>query len=257
MTNKQKLAQQKLLQQRLIQRKLIRPLPCKNKRACSKGIAQILNGNPISEMIKANKSSNSGIKNKYSATSNTSSIIGGTGKISRIGGIAGITSLEFIKLTNSWKEIVGDALAQNTAPGKIQQHQLIIYTKHSTYSHQLTYLVKEIKEKIHMHFPSLKKAFSEIKFITQTNFFQKKSTTLTPISSPLGNSTTTAAAVAAAVVAAENREKFLHPHSPHYKKAQREAAQQFANVQDEKIRNLLISICLKIKLAPDKWPKDK
>jgi hypothetical protein len=129
-------------------------------------------------------------------------------------------TFDFINLIKSWPEIIGAQLSQVTSPLKIKGDSLIIISKHSSYSQNISFLSEEIKRKIFVLFPELKKIIKKLNFQTQENFFDQK---VNPMKSELV------------------KPKF-HPQDPRFKILQTQAETLFSDVEDEDLKKMMISI---------------
>jgi len=129
-------------------------------------------------------------------------------------------TFDFLELVQKWPEIIGPAFAKVTSPLKIKGDSLIIVTTHSSYSHNISYLSEELKQKIFVLFPALKPVIKKLNFQTQENFFQQKK--------------------------AEEAKKpaipKLHPQDPRYKVMKQEADRLFGDIEETELRELMMSI---------------
>ena len=130
-------------------------------------------------------------------------------------------TFDFLELVKKWPQIVGPKMAPVTGPLKIQQGSLFVITKHASYSHELSYLAEEIKKEIFKVLPQLSPIIKKITFRTQESFFQEK-----------------------ARLTEETKLKVnkIHPQSPQYKLLKHEAERIFADVTDEDLKKIMISI---------------
>ncbi|MBF0297185.1 MAG: DUF721 domain-containing protein [Oligoflexia bacterium] len=150
---------------------------------------------------------------------------------------------DFLSLVNGWSEIVGEMLAKNTTPLKIQNSTLIITTRHAAFALELSFIAEKIKEKIWAKYPILKKSFLKINFLHSENYF---------LNDNFENSEKEKEKIKK-----EEREKrenkfFIkgskrnkdkyHQFSPEYRRALKEAERNFEEITDEKMRTLLISL---------------
>ncbi|MBP9673794.1 MAG: DUF721 domain-containing protein [Bacteriovoracaceae bacterium] len=78
--------------------------------------------------------------------------------------------MDFFLILKNWPSIVGDMLAQNTSPLKLTHGTLTIATKHTTYSHALSFISPQILQKIQASFPKLN--VTQIKFMAVESFFK-------------------------------------------------------------------------------------
>jgi hypothetical protein len=129
-------------------------------------------------------------------------------------------TFDFLELIASWPQIVGEALSKVTSPLKIKGDSLIIVSKHSSYSQNISFLSEEIKENIFKLFPKLRIVIKKLNFQTQENFFHQK----------------------------EDQRKNedvitrYHPQDPAYKILKIEAEKLFSNLEDQELKNLLVSL---------------
>ena len=127
----------------------------------------------------------------------------------------------------------------HTSPLKISSRKLIIITKHSALSHQLSFLTEIILEKIYSHYPILKKKIDGLAYRTSDIFFQKRAPV--PGLRPEDNQGPRKA-----------RGETLNPellqnnhqsiHSPHRKQLKNRAIKMFDFVEDPEIRGLMESL---------------
>jgi hypothetical protein len=129
-------------------------------------------------------------------------------------------TFDFLNLIKKWPEIVGEKLASVTSPLRLRGQTLMIVTKHSIYSQELSFLGETIKKEIFKFFPELKSIIEKINFQTQESFFNEKKEVQ-------GKSTL---------------ELKIHPQSPIYKKLNVEAERLFADVEDQDLKKILVSI---------------
>lgn len=129
-------------------------------------------------------------------------------------------TFDFLELIKRWPEIIGDKLSGVTSPLKIKGDSLIIISKHSSYSQNISFLSEEIKIKIFHLFPELRPVIKRINFLTQENFFNDKS--LVNESKPTSHKP--------------------HPQDPKFKILKIEAERLFFDVEDKELKEMLISI---------------
>jgi hypothetical protein len=130
-------------------------------------------------------------------------------------------TFDFIDLINSWPQIVGDKLSRVTSPLKIKIDSLVVLTKHSIFSQELSYLQEEIKKEIFLKFPRLKNIIKKISFFTSESYFK---TIVEQETTNLLNS------------------KKLHPMSPEYRVKKNLAEKVFTHIEDKDLKELLISL---------------
>lgn len=130
---------------------------------------------------------------------------------------------DFIHLVQSWEDIVGPMLASNTIPLKIQNGQLIVLTKHAIFSQELGFMTPIILKKITQRFPKFKNQAKKIKFVTSEKYFnvpiEKKSPT-------------------------PKHSNIQHAFSPEYQRKKILANKAFSEIEDEELKDLLISLYL-------------
>lgn len=129
-------------------------------------------------------------------------------------------TFDFLNLIKKWPDIVGEKLSKVTSPLRLRGNSLIIVTKHSIYSQELSFLGETIKKEIFKQFPELKPIIEKINFQTQESFFYNKEELINSIQEIPG----------------------LHPQSPVYKRLKLEAEKIFIDEQDPELKTLLISI---------------
>lgn len=134
-------------------------------------------------------------------------------------------TFDFLELVKKWPEIIGEKLSTVTSPLKIKGDSLIILAKHSGYSNAILDLSEDIKLKIFTLFPALKPIIKKLNFQTQESFFNH--------------------------VQAQEAKKVvipkMHPQDPRFKLVKMEAERLFADVQDEDLRLMMISIYIQTK----------
>lgn len=135
-------------------------------------------------------------------------------------------TFDFLDLIKRWPEIVGPKLALVTAPLKIRSDSLCVITKHSVYSQELSFLAEPIKSEIFKIFPNLKPIIKKLVFQTQEGFFAQKSQQEKESSAAIQK---------------------LHPQSPKYKILKQEAERLFGDVEDQELKEVLISIFIQSK----------
>lgn len=131
-------------------------------------------------------------------------------------------TFDFIDLVKRWPDIVGPKMAKVTSPLKLKNDSLFVVTTHSTYSHELSYLSEDIKVAIFKALPELRNIIKKIVYETQEGYFRERDK-----------------------VTAEKIEQMkprLHPQSPQYKIRKAEADRLFSGIEDEELRNMMISI---------------
>jgi hypothetical protein len=134
-------------------------------------------------------------------------------------------TFDFLELVKKWPDIIGPALSKVTSPLKIKGDSLIIMSKHASYSQNISFLSEDIKVKIFALFPQLKPVIKKLNFQTQESFFNQQ------------------------IVEEEKKiapPKF-HPQDPRYKILKLEAERLFADVEDQELKSMMISIYMQSK----------
>jgi hypothetical protein len=129
-------------------------------------------------------------------------------------------TFDFLELVKKWPEIIGPKLSSVTSPLKIKGDSLIIMSKHSSYSQNISFLSEEIKQKVFVLFPQLKPIIKKLNFLTQESFFnyqEKEEAKKTAVPK-------------------------MHPQDPRYKILKQEAERLFSDVPDIELKTILISI---------------
>ena len=136
-------------------------------------------------------------------------------------------SFDFLSLRRAWKEISGDKLSQHTIPLKNQNGTLIVLSNHSAFANELSFMELPLKKKIFERFPSLEKSIKSIKFIVDSTHFDRQY---------------------AQFVAPLEKEKVnqLHPYSPEYKRLKKEAEMMFGDLEDQELKERMISLYLQL-----------
>ena len=134
-------------------------------------------------------------------------------------------SFDFFQLIKNWQDIVGEQLACHTYPMKIRNKSLIILTKHAIYSQELSFLSEDIKKKIFKKYPTLRTHIERLQYVASNTFFleleQKQE------------------------VKFEEEEEKRHRYDPQYREKLAQAQKKFADIEDEELREIIISLSLK------------
>ncbi len=130
-------------------------------------------------------------------------------------------TFDFLDLLKKWSDIVGHPLSRVTTPLKIKFDALIILTRHSAYSQELSFLQEEIKLQIFKEFPELKKVIKKILFQTDEQFFRNKERIEQKLSP---------------------QKSILHPMSPEFRIKKSQGEKLFNHINDEELRKILVSI---------------
>ncbi len=136
-------------------------------------------------------------------------------------------SLEFIRLTQEWEKIVGLFLSKNSNPLKILGKTLIILTRHSIFSQELSFMSETLKQKIGQEFPKLKNKIDSIKYQVTPQFFEMKSNQVE---------------IEQKVEAKKNQR--FHAFSPTNRKLREKVNQEFGEISDPELKELLTSLFL-------------
>ena len=142
---------------------------------------------------------------------------------------------DFIQLIRTWPTLIGKGMAKNTLPLKIESKELIILTKHSAVSQELSFMEKVIKQKIFDAFPPLKQSIKRIRFQCNPSFFEITSRKQKSLKEKSVESTT-------------DQTPKLHPYSPEYQQFKREAEKNLEHISDSDLKETLISIYIQNKL---------
>jgi hypothetical protein len=134
-------------------------------------------------------------------------------------------TFDFLVLVKRWPDIIGEKLASVTSPLKIKGDTLVILSKHASYSQNISFLSEEIKQKIFLLFPELKKIIKKLNFQTQESFF-----TTGPGSEDF-----------------KTQPPKYHPQDPRLKVMRSEAERIFSEVSDPELKKILISIYIQSK----------
>ncbi len=137
----------------------------------------------------------------------------------------------FLELVERWPEIVGERMSQFTVPLKNHYSVLTILTNHSAFSQQLGFMEEVLKKKIYEAFPDMEGKIKSIKFQTNSAHFEQqmkqKKTSI--------------------VKKEKAKQTTLHPYSPQYKKLKSEAEELLDSLEDEDVKNSLVSLYVQMK----------
>lgn len=145
---------------------------------------------------------------------------------------------DFLTLIARWHEVVGEKLAKVTVPLKNQNKTLTVLTNHSGYSQSLSMMEETIKAKIFAIFPELKGKIGRLNFIVSTQHFDKQRDDLYQRASAHKSE-----------VVNQKKTQTLHPQSPQYKALKKEALEQFSDLDDDELKEQMISIYIQNKSA--------
>ena len=138
----------------------------------------------------------------------------------------------FLNLVEAWESIVGSHLAQHTLPIKNVRKTLTIISDHPAYSQQLSFLQTQLIKKIIESFPGLQGHIKQIRFQTNSHFFQQKKATIE-----------------------KNQRKTprWHQFSPEIIRLKKEIQEHLKNIDDPELVRLLTSLYIQKK---PKAPKE-
>lgn len=140
---------------------------------------------------------------------------------------------DFLELIERWEEIVGPKLSKVTVPLKNQNQTLTILTNHSAYSQALSYMEDTLKKKLFNAFPLLKTKIKKFNFQVSTAHFDKMKADLEK-----------RANIGKKSVVQQKQQTTFHPQNPQYKKMKAQAEAEFSFIDDEEIRQKMVSIFL-------------
>lgn len=140
-------------------------------------------------------------------------------------------NFDFLKLIQKWPEIVGEKLAQETAPLKNRSKTLTVLTRHAAFSQQISFMEGPLRKKIIEFFPALEGKIERINFISNPAAFHEEKEKVKKWHR----------------LPEESRPSKLHPYSPEFKKLSREAEEIFGDVKDEEMNQSLKSLYIEFK----------
>ncbi len=140
-------------------------------------------------------------------------------------------SFDFFQLVKNWSKIIGNQIAKETIPLKLQRGNLTILARHAIYAQQLSFLETQMIDAISKEFKQLKGKIDRVTFQVNGSFFSIKqsSSLLPPEAEPKSTS------------------KF-NKYSPEYKEAKRRSDEIFCDINDEQIRDSIKSIFVQMTL---------
>ncbi len=141
------------------------------------------------------------------------------------------TVLNFLDLVYSWSDIVGPKISTHTLPLKNNDRILTILSDHPVFSQQLSFLEKEIIEKIKRKFPDLGRGIKSLRFQVNAKFFKTKFEQVQKFKPK-----------------EEKSKDILHPHSPEYKKLRKEFEELEVHFEDAQTKELLFSLFIQTKV---------
>ncbi len=133
-------------------------------------------------------------------------------------------------LIKQWPFVVGEKLAQVTLPLKDRRKTLLILSSHAIYSQELKFMEMAILDKIFSLLPKFKRKIQRMSFQTNESLFEEKKKQFSHV--------------------IEKKEKdscTIHPQSPEYKIYKKEAENISLNIDDRELRDLVISLYIKVK----------
>lgn len=145
-------------------------------------------------------------------------------------GLGSVDLFDFLDLVNSWDQVVGPRLSQFTIPLKLKSKSLTILTSHPVYAQQLKYMESEIIKSIGNVLPATLGHISKVFFQVDNKYFTEKK----------------AKSIQKEVVKKEVENR-LHPQSPEYKAIMQQAAVEFHDIEDEELKQSLMSIFFQLR----------
>lgn len=141
------------------------------------------------------------------------------------------SSFDFISLIKAWEKIVGANMAKHTIPLKLQNKTLFILSNHPAFSASVSFMEEGIKTNIFKEFPNLKAGLKNLSFQINPTFFETQKNSL---KGQISGETKT-------------QSPKLHPYSPKYKKLKKEAIELVGDIEDQELKESLISIYMQMK----------
>jgi len=83
-------------------------------------------------------------------------------------------TIDFLNLVKNWDKIVGEKLALNTRPLKLQRKTLLVITRHPSYASQLHFVSQDILQKIFKLYPNFQSLIKEIKYRASNSFHEEQ-----------------------------------------------------------------------------------
>lgn len=136
-------------------------------------------------------------------------------------------TFDFLELIREWPGLVGDMLAKQSVPMKLKNRTLFILTRHPIFAEKISYLQRELTQKIVQRFPVLGQQIERFTFETNESFF----------------------VVREERIALKPQVTTPHPFDPSYRKARLEAEQLFTDVTDTEERERWISLYIQSALS--------
>lgn len=137
--------------------------------------------------------------------------------------------LNFLDIILQWPNIVGKRFYEHSIPLKLQGPRLVILTDHSTYSQHLSFYENDVLKKIHKILPEYKEKITKMTFQVNSTIFKDKFLQQVKMTSDKKN------------------KKTIHPFSPQYIQLKKQAEIEYQYIEDDQIKNLLMSIYIQQK----------
>lgn len=131
---------------------------------------------------------------------------------------------DFMSLIKRWEDIVGTKLATRTIPQGIYRDQLVILTNHGAFSEQLSFMEAILLKKVFQKFPSLEGKIKKMSFKYDSRQFDHQVQMITNMTKE------------------SDIKKVIHPHSPEFKALRKNALELFETIEDENLKEQMISI---------------
>lgn len=129
------------------------------------------------------------------------------------------STFDFLYLVKNWDKIVGKMLSENTIPLKVRNSSLIVMTKHSIFSQELSFMSQKIIDNIENLYPKFKGHIKSIKFshgkFSSEEFNSVKKKVVTP------------------------KKNTTHKFDPKLQQKKLKAKEMFNDVEDDEIKALL------------------
>jgi hypothetical protein len=129
------------------------------------------------------------------------------------------STFDFLYLVKNWDKIVGKMLSENTIPLKVRNSSLIVMTKHSIFSQELSFMSQQIIDNIERLYPKFKGHIKSIKFSHGKFSSDEFNTVKKKIDAPIKPKN--------------------HKFDPKAQQKQLKAKEMFNDVEDEEIQAIL------------------
>lgn len=129
------------------------------------------------------------------------------------------STFDFLYLVKNWDKIVGKMLSENTIPLKVRNSSLIVMTKHSIFSQELSFMSQQIIDNIENLYPKFKGHIKSIKFSHGKFSSEQFNTVKKKIDAPSKPKT--------------------HKFDPKAQQKKLKAKEMFSDVEDEEIQAIL------------------